>query len=147
MCIRDRLKLQNQLLQMKNDFIESKRVTDGDLRLLRQQNQRFEKEIEILRKQYAAKSNTSEEYKEDESNKTFDCQLSKCDVTNQSDVINATSQIYDDKVKIRRQRFGQLRRTLSSTSIPSEHDDENTCLLYTSPSPRDKRQSRMPSSA
>ena len=24
---------------------------------------------------------------------------------------------------------------------------ENTCLLYTSPSPRDKRQSRMPSSA
>ena len=28
-----------------------------------------------------------------------------------------------------------------------EDDDHNTCLLYTSPSPRDKRQSRMPSSA
>ena len=27
------------------------------------------------------------------------------------------------------------------------HNDINTCLLYTSPSPRDKRQSRMPSSA
>ena len=26
-------------------------------------------------------------------------------------------------------------------------DDNKTCLLYTSPSPRDKRQSRMPSSA
>ena len=26
-------------------------------------------------------------------------------------------------------------------------DDPNDCLLYTSPSPRDKRQSRMPSSA
>ena len=26
-------------------------------------------------------------------------------------------------------------------------DDLDTCLLYTSPSPRDKRQSRMPSSA
>ena len=26
-------------------------------------------------------------------------------------------------------------------------DDSKTCLLYTSPSPRDKRQSRMPSSA
>ena len=26
-------------------------------------------------------------------------------------------------------------------------DDEKICLLYTSPSPRDKRQSRMPSSA
>ena len=27
------------------------------------------------------------------------------------------------------------------------HSDHTTCLLYTSPSPRDKRQSRMPSSA
>ena len=26
-------------------------------------------------------------------------------------------------------------------------NDKNPCLLYTSPSPRDKRQSRMPSSA
>ena len=26
-------------------------------------------------------------------------------------------------------------------------DKDNNCLLYTSPSPRDKRQSRMPSSA
>ena len=28
-----------------------------------------------------------------------------------------------------------------------EHEDNEICLLYTSPSPRDKRQSRMPSSA
>ena len=28
-----------------------------------------------------------------------------------------------------------------------EQSNANTCLLYTSPSPRDKRQSRMPSSA
>ena len=28
-----------------------------------------------------------------------------------------------------------------------EYDNYVTCLLYTSPSPRDKRQSRMPSSA
>ena len=27
------------------------------------------------------------------------------------------------------------------------YDDDDICLLYTSPSPRDKRQSRMPSSA
>ena len=27
------------------------------------------------------------------------------------------------------------------------YDKVNSCLLYTSPSPRDKRQSRMPSSA
>ena len=28
-----------------------------------------------------------------------------------------------------------------------EYEEERSCLLYTSPSPRDKRQSRMPSSA
>ena len=33
----------------------------------------------------------------------------------------------------------------TASSSPSETDE--TCLLYTSPSPRDKRQSRMPSSA
>ena len=30
---------------------------------------------------------------------------------------------------------------------PAEQGDNLNCLLYTSPSPRDKRQSRMPSSA
>ena len=30
---------------------------------------------------------------------------------------------------------------------PAARGDDQTCLLYTSPSPRDKRQSRMPSSA
>ena len=38
-----------------------------------------------------------------------------------------------------------------STTVLSKADAQvtwyNTCLLYTSPSPRDKRQSRMPSSA
>ena len=36
---------------------------------------------------------------------------------------------------------------LCSEDIDEDCDGENTCLLYTSPSPRDKRQSRMPSSA
>ena len=31
--------------------------------------------------------------------------------------------------------------------VEEELDEANVCLLYTSPSPRDKRQSRMPSSA
>ena len=34
-----------------------------------------------------------------------------------------------------------------SLRIQSIVDEISTCLLYTSPSPRDKRQSRMPSSA
>ena len=38
--------------------------------------------------------------------------------------------------------------TMEDQNIISEADNQNTdCLLYTSPSPRDKRQSRMPSSA
>ena len=32
-------------------------------------------------------------------------------------------------------------------AVKANFDTSNSCLLYTSPSPRDKRQSRMPSSA
>ena len=43
----------------------------------------------------------------------------------------------------------QLTRSYKAvmTEILMRNDDRYTCLLYTSPSPRDKRQSRMPSSA
>ena len=57
----------------------------------------------------------------------------------------------------------ELLKLVSITSVTSHHNkdifvkwrkkvgdaeaDRITCLLYTSPSPRDKRQSRMPSSA
>ena len=37
--------------------------------------------------------------------------------------------------------------TIINGDITFQDRDPNTCLLYTSPSPRDKRQSRMPSSA
>ena len=37
--------------------------------------------------------------------------------------------------------------SFSEVDFPVEVIDAYTCLLYTSPSPRDKRQSRMPSSA
>ena len=44
----------------------------------------------------------------------------------------------------------QLDRSVMPESGPAPEiffGKPNTCLLYTSPSPRDKRQSRMPSSA
>ena len=43
-----------------------------------------------------------------------------------------------------------LEVSLNNAKLPDTYLDENGqyfCLLYTSPSPRDKRQSRMPSSA
>ena len=43
-------------------------------------------------------------------------------------------------------RKGKEIRMLGSWVV-AEADCRNSCLLYTSPSPRDKRQSRMPSSA
>ena len=36
---------------------------------------------------------------------------------------------------------------LETSRISNAHDDESICLLYTSPSPRDRQKSRMPSSA
>ena len=35
----------------------------------------------------------------------------------------------------------------SEAAMQADIDDPNTCLLYTSPSPRDRQKSRMPSSA
>ena len=37
--------------------------------------------------------------------------------------------------------------TLIDEKIAAQHTTDNTCLLYTSPSPRDRQKSRMPSSA
>ena len=39
----------------------------------------------------------------------------------------------------------QLAKTVITNPVIDDKDED--CLLYTSPSPRDKRQSRMPSSA
>ena len=41
----------------------------------------------------------------------------------------------------------EVRRILDEISANPDYRDFWSCLLYTSPSPRDKRQSRMPSSA
>ena len=48
----------------------------------------------------------------------------------------------------RRRRFAIHRRALTKLGLIEQAvTDTYPCLLYTSPSPRDKRQSRMPSSA
>ena len=40
-----------------------------------------------------------------------------------------------------------LTSETSASAIIAHHQKVNTCLLYTSPSPRDRQKSRMPSSA
>ena len=52
------------------------------------------------------------------------------------------------KIYVRNKEKSALEIGLKSEIIKyPDTVDEKTCLLYTSPSPRDKRQSRMPSSA
>ena len=41
----------------------------------------------------------------------------------------------------------KLQSLYPTTPVPLDHKDPYTCLLYTSPSPRDRQKSRMPSSA
>ena len=48
--------------------------------------------------------------------------------------------------KILRNKFGEIKKTTKCFVCKSEYH-EYTCLLYTSPSPRDTERSRMPSSA
>ena len=66
----------------------------------------------------------------------------------------ATEQLLNDKQSEKQEVKGYFETTGFDrwNRIYSESDDvnkvqRNICLLYTSPSPRDKRQSRMPSSA
>ena len=67
--------------------------------------------------------------------------------------LEALADKLEDRRKRRKDRSAMGRASSSSSSDGSFDvtdklsDMEMTCLLYTSPSPRDKRQSRMPSSA
>ena len=57
---------------------------------------------------------------------------------------------WEEDLQISESLLNDLNIKLESYQIPKDVVEEfptYTCLLYTSPSPRDKRQSRMPSSA
>ena len=49
--------------------------------------------------------------------------------------------------EMKRSYLDYAMSVIVSRAIPDVRDGLKPCLLYTSPSPRDKRQSRMPSSA
>ena len=56
-------------------------------------------------------------------------------------------EIYQRIKREERMNSAGADQNTDSDDYSSDHDSRGACLLYTSPSPRDKRQSRMPSSA
>ena len=66
-------------------------------------------------------------------------------------VFISAGQVLTTEDLVRNQTQVELRRAKSGVKLAAmvlEADDQlNTCLLYTSPSPRDRQKSRMPSSA
>ena len=62
-------------------------------------------------------------------------------------VIEIISNSLNEKIKILEKELKQINYEKNNQTKSSAGDKYETCLLYTSPSPRDKRQSRMPSSA
>ena len=59
----------------------------------------------------------------------------------------ATADQVQEQLRLMEQRMAEMEDRLQATSDELSHAQATVCLLYTSPSPRDKRQSRMPSSA
>ena len=75
----------------------------------------------------------------DELAKHFNISSFPLDVTNQSQIDNVFKDILN--------AFGDIDICLFSSGTYEPKDEQNICLLYTSPSPRDLSTSRMPSSA
>ena len=81
----------------------------------------------------------------------FDIEVDKIDVDGFVDTVKAIAPTFGginlEDIKAP-ECFEIERRLVDELDIPVMHDDQHgTCLLYTSPSPRDLAQSRMPSSA
>ena len=63
------------------------------------------------------------------------------------DLINAVAREQADLAAARTAAVGQRLQRVLEALAAERVGTQHFCLLYTSPSPRDKRQSRMPSSA
>ena len=63
------------------------------------------------------------------------------DINEEEDFIDTGSHIFNAMVS------GSIYGGVSSNKITAIAGESSTCLLYTSPSPRDRQKSRMPSSA
>ena len=73
-------------------------------------------------------------------------QLSQIEGSQNSDLI-AIAMRLPDALKTTREELNENEWKQIEEGVQKAIDELQSCLLYTSPSPRDKRQSRMPSSA
>ena len=78
------------------------------------------------------------------------CQLTRVLTSGSSEHTERVSEIVQNQKDLNRSMKQLLRSHAKLSAHLAHHPDfahTNTCLLYTSPSPRDMRRSRMPSSA
>ena len=158
----EQLKLQNQLLSLKNEYEKNQYTNERNLIQLRERNEKIEQEIQDLlkcKKKYEKErerekttnsvtesTKNSENENKRETTTSSDKRELDTEKFHTSEVKNVRQPNVDndntiqklskkeqeevdkeiDMAKIRRHRFGELRRSLSSSSIPSEHDDEIT---------------------
>ena len=150
-------KNENRLKEMKRE-IEDMRKTkkDPDLEKFRE----IKEEIEELKKT-KKEANIDKMRKEIEELKTMrnETKFEKCDLVLKRDLeevrkeivnrgveeIRKEKQVEDKKMGDIRARVEEMEKERRKLNIMIFNLKD--CLLYTSPSPRDKRQSRMPSSA
>ena len=64
-----------------------------------------------------------------------------------NNVIAQSSDVFTDRVITSARIFANVTVITTDGTVENPDNCELTCLLYTSPSPRDQRGSRMPSSA
>ena len=74
-------------------------------------------------------------------------ELSKLDETGRRKDSTKTDRRQENQPVAVDRRKGHRRRQIDPTTCEREYKEAEICLLYTSPSPRDQRGSRMPSSA
>jgi hypothetical protein len=105
----EHLKLQNEMLLLKNEYENHKHSNEKYLSELRQHNEKIREEIVFLRERKHSCDTESETTVHGKSQTGEDLDEIHMEV---------------DIAKAKRHRFGALRRSLSSSSIPSEHDEE-----------------------
>ena len=73
-------------------------------------------------------------------------EITGCNIYGKAEYLNPGGSV-KDRAALALIKDAEEKKLISKGGMIVEGTAGNTCLLYTSPSPRDKRQSRMPSSA